>query len=351
MEAAARYEIHRLRLTSQSYLETDGCLAACTVIGNDLLEVMNIWTGGRKIVPTESMRPSEEPEDKPNVEVKVEGDVKVEGATSNGSTDANGNIAVPKVEEDTKPMGNTLAVPSAGPSRAGSPGLKSANTASVGANLVELSDDILQQSTAADASEDIKKAFEGYLYRQPALLQEGVKLKNYQMLGVNWLNLLYRKNISCILADEMGLGKTIQVIAFLAHLKAQESVGPHLIVVPSSTLDNWIREFEKFAPALKVFAYYGTQAERGDTRMYLKQQRDLDVIVTTYNMATGLSEDKKFLKKMEFKACVFDEGHQLKNSESKKYKDLMEIKVKWRLLLTGTPLQNNLQELVVSAGQ
>ena len=97
-----------------------------------------------------------------------------------------------------------------------------------------------------------------------------------------------------------------------------------------------------------MFAYYGTQPERADARYFFKQEPDLDVIVTTYNMATGHADDKKFLKKMDFKACVFDEGHQLKNAESKKYKDLMEIKVEWRLLLTGTPLQNNLQELVVS---
>ena len=110
-----------------------------------------------------------------------------------------------------------------------------------------------------------------------------------------------------------------------------------------------MREFEVFAPALKVFAYYGNQTERADARYFFKQEQDLDVIVTTYNMATGAPDDRKFLKKMEFKACVFDEGHQLKNAESKKYKDLMDIKVRWRLLLTGTPLQNNLQELVVSS--
>jgi SWI/SNF-related matrix-associated actin-dependent regulator 1 of chromatin subfamily A len=146
-----------------------------------------------------------------------------------------------------------------------------------------------------------------------------------------------------------GLGKTAQVIALIAHLKEKGKPGPHLVIVPSSTLDNWMREFEVFAPALKVFAYYGNQTERADARYFFKQEPDLDVIVTTYNMATGAPDDRKFLKKMEFKACVFDEGHQLKNAESKKYKDLMDIKVRWRLLLTGTPLQNNLQELVVSS--
>jgi SWI/SNF-related matrix-associated actin-dependent regulator 1 of chromatin subfamily A len=134
----------------------------------------------------------------------------------------------------------------------------------------------------------------------------------------------------------------------LAHLKEVKEPGPHLIIVPSSTLDNWMREFETFAPSLEVASYYGSQADRHELRHELKARRDLDVVVTTYNMATGSSDDKKFFKKMEFKACVFDEGHQLKNSQSKKYRDLMEIRVGWRLLLTGTPLQNNLQELVVS---
>lgn len=329
----------------QSYAQTDECLARCTAIGQELLDVMKIWTGGKKIDPTPSMRPSAEPEDvKPKAEISVEagsGDIKVEMKTET---------------EEKKPSGDLLTVPgagaSAGPSNPASPDGETMTAedtaAAIGAGMTELSEDVLEQSKKQDASEEVKKAFEDYIYTQPKLLAEGFKLKSYQLLGVNWLNMLYRKNISCILADEMGLGKTAQVISLIAHLKEKEVPGPHLVIVPSSTLDNWIREFENFAPSLKVYAYYGNQAERADARFFLKQQEDLDVIVTTYNMATGAPDDRKFLKKMEFKACVFDEGHQLKNAESKKYKDLMDIKVRWRLLLTGTPLQNNLQELVVS---
>lgn len=99
---------------------------------------------------------------------------------------------------------------------------------------------------------------------------------------------------------------------------------------------------------MTVYSYYGSQAERAQLRHDLKHSEELDVVVTTYNMASGTPDDKKFLKKMEFKTCTYDEGHQLKNSESKKYKDLMEVRVPWRLLLTGTPLQNNLTELIVS---
>lgn len=307
------------------------------------------------------MRPSAEPEDvKPKAEIKVEpssDDLKVEIKNEDVPVKAEDSTMKAEEEANKKPsMGDTLTVPGAtpvaGPSSAASPDVTTLtaedSAANIGAGMTELSEDVLEESKKQDASEEVKKAFEDYIYTQPKLLKEGFKLKPYQLLGVNWLNMLFRKNISCILADEMGLGKTAQVIALLAHLKEKEITGPHLIIVPSSTLDNWIREFEKFAPTLKVYAYYGSQAERADARYFLKQQEDLDVVVTTYNMATGAPEDRKFFKKMGFKACVFDEGHQLKNAESKKYKDLMEIKVQWRLLLTGTPLQNNLQELVVS---
>lgn len=329
---------------------------------------MKIWTGGKKIDPTPSMRPSAEPETediKPKAEIKLEadtGDLKVEIKSEEATAQTEGgsvkteDVAMKIEEGEKKPsMGDTLTVPgtapSAGPSNAPSPVTTLTaedSAATIGAGMTELSEDVLEESKKQDASAEIKKAFEDYIYVQPKLLKEGFKLKSYQLLGVNWLNMLYRKNISCILADEMGLGKTAQVIALVAHLKEKEVPGPHLVIVPSSTLDNWIREFENFAPSLKVYAYYGNQAERADARFFLKQQEELDVIVTTYNMATGAPEDRKFLKKMDFQACVFDEGHQLKNAESKKYKDLMDIKVRWRLLLTGTPLQNNLQELVVS---
>lgn len=189
-------------------------------------------------------------------------------------------------------------------------------------------------------------AMKGYLYNQPKSIPSGIKLKAYQLLGLNWLNLLYRKRISCILADEMGLGKTAQVVTFLSHLKLSGRPGPHLVIVPASTLDNWTREFKTFSSNLVVRTYYGNQVERADLRYELKGLEDLDVILTTYNVASGAPDDRKFLDRMRFDACVYDEGHQLKNSESKKYKDLMRMRVQWRLLLTGTPLQNNLQELV-----
>ncbi|SGZ52060.1 CIC11C00000005414 [Sungouiella intermedia] len=185
-----------------------------------------------------------------------------------------------------------------------------------------------------------------YVKHKPTLLAPDIELKNYQQVGINWLNLLYHNKLSCILADEMGLGKTCQVISFMAHLKVtSDKKRPHLVVVPSSTLENWLREFNKFCPDLIVQAYYGSQAEREDLR-YELQEMQYDVLVTTYNLATGAPPDFKFLRSQHFDMIVYDEGHMLKNSSSERYNKLMRLKADFRLLLTGTPLQNNLKELV-----
>lgn len=196
---------------------------------------------------------------------------------------------------------------------------------------------------------EVGDADSSYFKEKPALLAEDVELKNYQQVGINWLNLLYEKGLSCILADEMGLGKTCQVIAFLAHLKETEARGPHLIVVPSSTLENWLREFRRFCPSLSVECYYGSLEERAEIREQVMRnngEMSCDVVVTTYNMACGAKNDHAFLKNRKFNVCVYDEGHMLKNSLTDRYAKLMKLKADFRLLLTGTPLQNNLTELV-----
>lgn len=107
------------------------------------------------------------------------------------------------------------------------------------------------------------------------------------------------------LVSPPGLGKTAQVIALLAHLKATGEAGPHLVIVPSSTLENWMREFSVFAPDLIAHSYYGSQAERDEIRRELRSLVELDVVVTTYNIATGSPDDQKFLKrKMNFKVRI-----------------------------------------------
>jgi SWI/SNF-related matrix-associated actin-dependent regulator 1 of chromatin subfamily A len=185
-----------------------------------------------------------------------------------------------------------------------------------------------------------------YIKHKPALIGDDITLNNYQQVGINWLNLLYQNKLSCILADEMGLGKTCQVISFMAHLKETEPrKGPHLVVVPASTIENWMREFNKFCPDIVVQAYYGTVQEREDLRYELKNAQ-FDVLVTTYVLAAGSAADFKFLRNQDFDIVVYDEGHFLKNSLTERYNKLMRLHARFRLLLTGTPLQNNFEELV-----
>ncbi|CAK6950556.1 SWI/SNF-related matrix-associated actin-dependent regulator of chromatin subfamily A containing [Scomber scombrus] len=182
---------------------------------------------------------------------------------------------------------------------------------------------------------------------QPCVLNSQNQLKPYQMIGLKWLLLLHDQNLSGILADEMGLGKTIQAIAFLAQLYEDGIDGPHLITVPSSTLDNWVRELKLWCPSLKVLVYYGSVEDRRYLKHdILNNEVEFNVIVTTYNLAIGNDSDRSLFRKLRLKYAVFDEGHMLKNMNSLRYRHLMAINAEHRLLLTGTPLQNNLLELM-----
>ncbi|KAJ2866705.1 DNA-dependent ATPase fun30 [Coemansia aciculifera] len=182
---------------------------------------------------------------------------------------------------------------------------------------------------------------------QPKMISSDYALKHYQLEGVQWLDCLRNASASGILADEMGLGKTFQVIAFLCKgIEEARMRGPSMVVCPSSTLDNWLNECAKFAPSLRVVPYYGSQAERMALQARYEDESAYDVLVTTYNVATGNKMDRIFLKKRRFHSLILDEGHMVKNCMSSRYKWLMQIRTPFRLLLTGTPLQNNLQELV-----
>ncbi|TPX40327.1 hypothetical protein SeMB42_g01096 [Synchytrium endobioticum] len=181
----------------------------------------------------------------------------------------------------------------------------------------------------------------------PSLLNPNMTLKGYQLVGVHWLYLLHQKGFGGILADEMGLGKTAQVIAWLALLKEKHELGLSLIVVPSSVMDNWLREFETWCPSLFVFPYSGSQKERSHRQGEFRSDKDAyDVILTTYNLVTSTKEDRSFFKKLTLDSLILDEGHMVKNMTSSRYSHLMKIKPRQRLLLTGTPLQNNLIELL-----
>ncbi|XP_074084158.1 SWI/SNF-related matrix-associated actin-dependent regulator of chromatin subfamily A containing DEAD/H box 1 isoform X2 [Macrotis lagotis] len=187
----------------------------------------------------------------------------------------------------------------------------------------------------------------GWNIDQPSILNQSLSLKPYQKIGLNWLALLHKHGLNGILADEMGLGKTIQAISFLAYLYQEGNRGPHLIVVPASTLDNWIREVNLWCSNLDVLFYYGSQEDRKQLRYDIHNKVvDFNVIVTTYNCAISSSDDRSLFRRLKLNYAIFDEGHMLKNMGSVRYQHLMTINAKNRLLLTGTPVQNNLLELM-----
>nr|XP_054753002.1 SWI/SNF-related matrix-associated actin-dependent regulator of chromatin subfamily A containing DEAD/H box 1A-like [Lytechinus pictus] len=213
------------------------------------------------------------------------------------------------------------------------------------ARCVKISERIQRKVTSVIENPD--SAVNGQLTRQPALLNRSMQLKPYQLVGLNWLKLMHSEQVNGILADEMGLGKTIQVIALLSHLLEEGTKGPHLIVAPSSTVDNWVRELQTWCPALEVVLYHGSQEDRQEIREdLLYEDLPCNVIVTSYNICASSAEDRGVFKKLPLHYAIFDEGHMLKNMKSQRYNHLMKIRAEKRLLLTGTPLQNNLQELI-----
>ncbi|KAK8228917.1 helicase swr1 [Phyllosticta capitalensis] len=168
-------------------------------------------------------------------------------------------------------------------------------------------------------------------------------LRPYQHEGLDWLAGLYEGDTNGILADEMGLGKTIQTIALLAHLAVEREVwGPHLVVVPTSVMLNWEMEFKKFCPGFKVLAYYGSIEERKRKRQGWMNDDMWNVVITSYQL---ILHDAAAFKKRSWHYLILDEAHNIKNFQTQRWQTLLNFKTHKRLLLTGTPLQNNLQEL------
>ncbi len=204
--------------------------------------------------------------------------------------------------------------------------------------------DDMQEAIAAD--EQMVRT--DYLSVQPASITGG-QMKPYQLEGLNWMISLQNNGLNGILADEMGLGKTLQSISLLAAMKQQQDIsGPHLIVVPKSTLSNWMKEFKRWCPSLRPISFHGTKEDRAEfVQEKLKphakpHERDWDVCVTTYEIC---SLEKTALVKFAWKYLVIDEAHRMKNEASQLAITLRMMKVEHRLLLTGTPLQNNLHEM------
>jgi len=181
------------------------------------------------------------------------------------------------------------------------------------------------------------------LFREsPAFVKNG-EMRDYQVSGLNWLVSLHENGISGILADEMGLGKTLQTIAFLGYLRHIRDIkGPHLIVVPKSTLDNWRREFTMWTPEVDVLILQGAKDERHQLINDRLIDEKFDVCITSYEM---ILREKNHLKKFAWEYIIIDEAHRIKNEESSLAQIIRLFSSRNRLLITGTPLQNNLHEL------
>lgn len=177
---------------------------------------------------------------------------------------------------------------------------------------------------------------------QPGILVGGT-LKEYQVKGLEWMISLYNNNLNGILADEMGLGKTIQTISLITHLiEKKKQNGPFLVIVPLSTLTNWNLEFEKWAPSVARVVYKGPPNARKQQQNQLRYG-NFQVLLTTYEY---IIKDRPVLSKIKWVHMIVDEGHRMKNAQSKLSNTLTTYyHTRYRLILTGTPLQNNLSEL------
>ena len=159
------------------------------------------------------------------------------------------------------------------------------------------------------------------------------KLRPYQQQGLNWLNFLDDFGFGGCLADDMGLGKTIQIIAFILSQQQKANHNTNLIIVPTSLIHNWQHEIHKFAPNLKVKTIYGATRVKS-----IDEFDNYQVILTSYGT---LLADIVFLKNYRFNYVFLDESQQIKNPESQRYKAVCLLKSKGRILLTGTPVENN----------
>jgi len=209
--------------------------------------------------------------------------------------------------------------------------------------MTEAEEDAALLKTAESARRTV------YLNAQPKILSGTCKMHEYQLEGLNWMIKLHDHGINGILADEMGLGKTLQTISLLAYLREARGVkGPHVVVVPKSVVGNWIKEFRRWCPSIRAVRMGGTMEERAKAREeFLKPdpatgKYKFDALVCSYE---AVLKEKTSLGKIPWKYLIIDEAHRIKNENSSLSKAVRLLNTGFRLLITGTPLQNNLHEL------
>ncbi|OVA13986.1 SNF2-related [Macleaya cordata] len=180
------------------------------------------------------------------------------------------------------------------------------------------------------------------VFRQPSMLRAGT-LRDYQLVGLQWMLSLYNNKLNGILADEMGLGKTVQVMALIAYLmEFKGNYGPHLIIVPNAVLVNWKSELHNWLPSVSCIYYVGGKDQRSKLFSQEVCAMKFNVLVTTYEF---IMFDRSKLSKVDWKYIIIDEAQRMKDRESVLARDLDRYRCQRRLLLTGTPLQNDLKEL------
>ncbi len=167
------------------------------------------------------------------------------------------------------------------------------------------------------------------------------ELRPYQGRGVGWLSFLERWGLGACLADDMGLGKTVQLLAFLLHLKAQDTLkGPTLLICPTSVLGNWEREVKRFAPQLTTLIHHGSQ--RSSAKTFAKQAQQKNLVMTSYPL---IYRDEAALNSVTWQNLVLDEAQNIKNPDARQSKAVRQLQAQFRIALTGTPLENRLSEL------
>ncbi|XP_030059315.1 lymphoid-specific helicase [Microcaecilia unicolor] len=182
-------------------------------------------------------------------------------------------------------------------------------------------------------------------FQQPKLFTGGI-MRWYQVEGMEWLRMLWENGINGILADEMGLGKTVQCIATVAAMVERGVSGPFFVCGPLSTLPNWMSEFKRFCPEIPTLLYHGDQQERRKLARKIHKREGLlqiqPVVITSFEIAM---RDRQMLQNFHWKYLILDEGHRIKNMNCRLVRELKQFNSDNKLLLTGTPLQNNLAEL------